>query len=248
MGLVKAYFTASGSWVAPAGITEVLLIGAGGGGAGAPGGTSSTKAGGGGGGGASQTILYATVVPNTTYTITIGDGGVGSSTYGHTPMNGGDTTMGSIYNAIGAEGGYNQDNYWGGGSNNRTLTSYCPWKSAAFLNSIVYNLAFPSYGGTTPRNTTSNLQNTYSVSSTAGFAGGNHGSDSSTCYGGHGGGGGAQGIGADGGNGNSSGAASAGSSAAANSSAGGGGGGCGTSGTAAGGNGGSGFLYILYWD
>jgi hypothetical protein len=70
----EATFTASGTWTAPAGVTsaQVILVGGGGGG----GGGSQNVAGGGGAGG--QVIVRnLTVVPGTTYNITIGAGGQG---------------------------------------------------------------------------------------------------------------------------------------------------------------------------
>jgi hypothetical protein len=87
--LVKKVFTSSGSWTAPAGITEVILVGFGGGGGG---GTNQQ-----GGGGSIQCQSYVSVVPGTTYTITIGaGGGVGGD--------GGSTTFGSLSTFIGASG------------------------------------------------------------------------------------------------------------------------------------------------
>ena len=73
--LVKKYFTTTTTWTAPAGVTEVLCIATGGGGAGGFGG-ANINFGGGGGGGSVQKSQYITVVPNTSYTITIGAGGV----------------------------------------------------------------------------------------------------------------------------------------------------------------------------
>lgn len=70
----EATFTASGTWTAPAGVTsaQIILVGAGGGG----GGGSQNVAGGGGAGG--QVIVRnLTVVPGTTYSVTIGAGGQG---------------------------------------------------------------------------------------------------------------------------------------------------------------------------
>jgi len=70
----EATFTASGTWTAPAGVTsaQIVLVGAGGGG----GGGSQNVAGGGGAGG--QVIVRnLTVVPGTTYNVTIGAGGQG---------------------------------------------------------------------------------------------------------------------------------------------------------------------------
>jgi hypothetical protein len=70
----EATYTASGTWTVPSGVSsaQVILVGAGGGG----GGGSQVVAGGGGGGG--QVITKnLTVVPGTTYSVTIGAGGQG---------------------------------------------------------------------------------------------------------------------------------------------------------------------------
>jgi hypothetical protein len=70
----EATYTASGTWTVPSGVSsaQVILVGAGGGG----GGGSAAVAGGGGGGG--QVITKnLTVVPGTTYSVTIGAGGQG---------------------------------------------------------------------------------------------------------------------------------------------------------------------------
>lgn len=70
----EATYTASGTWTVPSGVTsaQVILVGGGGGG----GGGSQAVAGGGGGGG--QVITKnLTVVPGTTYSVTIGAGGQG---------------------------------------------------------------------------------------------------------------------------------------------------------------------------
>lgn len=83
-------FTTSGNWTAPAGVSSVRILAVGGGGAG---GAGWEGGGGGAGGFVDQTF---TVVPSTTYTITIGAGGSGvsapSSTWG-TTANGGATYM-----------------------------------------------------------------------------------------------------------------------------------------------------------
>jgi len=77
----KQEFTSNGSWTAPAGVTRILIYGMGGG-AGGNGGTQGTAgaggAGGQGGAGVSLLPYVVTVVPNTTYSITIGTGGAGA--------------------------------------------------------------------------------------------------------------------------------------------------------------------------
>ena len=71
---VSTSFTASGYWTAPAGVTQVdyLVVagGAGGGGNGASGG---------GGAGGFRTGTALTVVPGTTYAVTVGAGGAGGA-------------------------------------------------------------------------------------------------------------------------------------------------------------------------
>lgn len=83
-GLAIKVFTSNGFWVAPAGVTVVQLIGwgGGGGGGGSSGGgtgTNAQSAGGSGGGGALKIIHWISVVPGTTYKITIGAGGTGGA-------------------------------------------------------------------------------------------------------------------------------------------------------------------------
>lgn len=86
-GYAKKIFTASGTWVAPAGVTQIILVGYGGGGGGASGGggpaaSVTTAAGGSGGGGALKVIQYITVTPGSSYTVTIGTGGTGGTSVG----------------------------------------------------------------------------------------------------------------------------------------------------------------------
>ena len=103
-----ATFTASGSWVAPAGVYSVQALAVGGGGGGGFAKTNSAEqvqfGGGGGGGGVFDGLLP--VVPGTTYTITVGIGGNGASTStAAAGSNGSDTTFGSIMTAPGGQGG-----------------------------------------------------------------------------------------------------------------------------------------------
>ncbi len=75
-------FTTSGTWTAPAGITsvDVEVWGGGGGGGGSEG--DSSDGGGGGGGGAYSRTTAITVVPGTTYTVTVGATGTAGATNG----------------------------------------------------------------------------------------------------------------------------------------------------------------------
>ena len=90
--------TASGSWVAPAGVTSVTIEAWGGGGAG--GGNPTNTDGGGGGGGAAYSRITAVVVPGNTYTVTVGAGGAGGAGVG---SDGGDSwlsTDASVLNSL----------------------------------------------------------------------------------------------------------------------------------------------------
>jgi hypothetical protein len=237
MKLTSLVFNSSSSWTAPAGVTRVILIGYGGG-SGGKGGRSSTGAGAfegaAGGLGCAQQPLFVTVVPNTSYTITIGTGGTagvgGSGVTDATNTAGGDTTFGALATFKGAMSG--------------TTTR----QSSA--NYGVFDLPEPySGGGNTPMRLQSGGESVNTNNGSDGFIGsvglfalrGNATRTSTT--GGNGGGGcsGGGGIGGTGGNGGATGVAgSAGASAAANTGAGGGGGGGAGSGTASGGNGGAG--------
>lgn len=67
-GLRVDTFTSSGSWVCPAGVTNVLVIAMGGGGGGC-GGRGDVNAGSAGGGGAIQQASYMSTTPSTSYTV-----------------------------------------------------------------------------------------------------------------------------------------------------------------------------------
>ena len=110
--LASKYFSSSGTWTAPAGVTKVLVL-AHGGGAGGNGGRNATG---------DQSLLSAsttpylvelTVTPNTTYTITIGTGGTGGvarTTSTATAGAGGDTTFGALWTF---RGGFPDSGYYG---------------------------------------------------------------------------------------------------------------------------------------
>ena len=93
------------SWTAPTGVTqvEVLVVGGGGGG-------GYNGGGGGGAGGLLYSAAY-TVTPGTSYTVTVGTGGVGGS--GSTVL--GSVGTNSVFDALTA--------YGGGGGNSRSATS-----------------------------------------------------------------------------------------------------------------------------
>ena len=99
----KRTFNSSGTWACPAGVTRVLVWGMGGGASGG-GGFSNSNYGRGGVGQNLQAVILD-VVPNTTYTITIGDGGAKTTSYlGNA---GGDTTFGALMTWAGAPNGVN---------------------------------------------------------------------------------------------------------------------------------------------
>jgi len=117
MAFRSIIFTASGSWTAPLNVSKVLAEGFGGGGGGGGGSSPSvffgntTSMGGGGGGGALYCSKLITVVPGTTYTITVGAGGNGGAggssptTPGTVGSNGEDSSFGSLLVMPGASGG-----------------------------------------------------------------------------------------------------------------------------------------------
>lgn len=78
-------FTSSGSWTCPAGVGTVMFMicGGGGGGGNSTGAYTSIAGYGGGGGGASAYTFVSTVTAGTTYTITVGAGGVATSAGGN---------------------------------------------------------------------------------------------------------------------------------------------------------------------
>lgn len=169
-GIAIKTFTSSGSWTAPAGITLIQLIGWGGGaggGAGAGGGTGTNaqSAGGTGGGGALKVIQWVTVVPGTSYTITIGAGGtggasVGAGTSGNNGSDGSNTTFTTplgVSLATFAGGGkglggfvglaFNQYAIFGGGCS----VANTQWVQAWGGNTVGYGFisVLPSFGGFT---------------------------------------------------------------------------------------------------
>lgn len=103
----RVTFPSSGSWTCPAGITKVLITACGGGGGGGGGfiGPSNNYYGGGGGGGA-QAVLSSplTVVPGTTYTITVGAAGTGGA-FNASGTSGGATSFDSLLTLSGGGGG-----------------------------------------------------------------------------------------------------------------------------------------------
>lgn len=242
-GLRKEYFTNSGTWICPVGITNILVIGTGGGGGGAGGSYYSLP--GGGGGASIQQTQYVSVSPGISYTVTIGAGGSGGTagTVGVDPIigtDGGATTLvnGGVnyfYTLGGGKAGFD------GASGNNGISG------PPFTNSIGWATIsgtqialIPGCGGYGSVAQGNGMKN-----SIGGYVGGTLGSSG----GGGGGGAGPQGAGGNGGNGSTGSAAGNGSTASNNTGAGGGGGGMGNwtgNNGGAGGVGGSGYLYIIY--
>ncbi len=239
-------FTIDGSWVCPAGVTEVIIFGCGGGGGGGGGGDDGVfnNSGGGGGGGPIASAVHATVVPGTTYTVTVGTAGtagaINAGAPGSAGGSGGATTFGSIARFLGAQGGTGGDvstlYAYGGGPIART---------AAVAAATDDDNQLPGQGGTgTGGSATKNGMPNVTGPSTGGAAG------ATAASGGGGGGGGNSGWpggqGGAGGNGNAVGTAGA---AGTLGGGGGGGGGCpGAGGTPAiGGVGGTGACKVTWW-
>lgn len=225
-------FTSSGTWVAPAGITNVILIGQGGGGGGAGGRSNIATFDGGncGGGGTQPTMLQVDVTPNTSYSITIGAGGTGGVARTNNTFNGGsggNTTFGALATFKGFTGAQSVN---GSNSFGTTAQPYFTWlwtkTTAVFFSGSFYFRSRSAYGENGAWGTS---QGTWAV----------------------GGAGGCPGFAAGGAGGNAGTATSptptAGTAGAANTGAGGGAGGGNNSGTApAGGAGGSGQLWVCW--
>ena len=117
-GQTTAPFTTSGTWTCPAGVTSIQVEAYGAGGGGGYGGTTTNRQGGGGGGGGGYSKNTSiTVIPGTTYIITIGSAGAGGSTStGATANggNGGNTTATFGTTTITANGGIGGKGYING--------------------------------------------------------------------------------------------------------------------------------------
>lgn len=221
----KVTFNSSGSWTCPAGVTCILVWGMGGG---ASGGGSSQGSGvlyGMGGAGQHLQATILDVTPNTTYTITIGDGG--TATTDPTGVSGQDTTFGALMTWKGAPARVPS-------SLGRVFGIFKYRSNISATNMVAYpmggrgNVSPPYYGY--PSRTGLSVA---------------PGANSGSYYGG-GGGMGGEGLGGAGGNAASSGVGQNGFSALPNTGAGGGGGGGGASGSSLGGAGGSAQMIIMW--
>jgi len=131
--LCSIYFNANGSWTCPAGVTKVMLLGHAGGNGGG-GGCTSVSSRPVGGAGTAPYLMEITVVPNTTYTITIGVGGIGATGVATTtavaPVTGTSTSFGSLGVFTAQDGTSSSTSKLGytlGGAANRTAGSYSPY-------------------------------------------------------------------------------------------------------------------------
>lgn len=106
-----ARFTASGTFVVPAGVNLIYVSGcAGGGGGGGGAGSSAARSGGGGGGGAGRSTIKEpiSVTPGQSLAVTIGaagSAGTSGSGNGGAGGTGGNTTLGSLLTLTGGAGG-----------------------------------------------------------------------------------------------------------------------------------------------
>lgn len=221
--LCSRTFTSNGTWTAPAGVTEVMIIACGGGGGGG-GGRNSTASQSAGHGGASvfPYLQEVSVVPNTSYSVVIGTGGSGGAArtvLAQTTTNGSDTSFGALALFRGAQTIDNKD-----------------WST---VNGMFCTAPIPTFSDTpavAPYNRSSNPyvnEIVANANASGTYRGGSRGASGIT-------------AGGAGGNANSAGAGAAGTAAPANSGAGGGGGGAGSTAGGAGGAGGSGILTIMW--
>lgn len=94
------FFTASGTFTIPAGITKVKVTVVGGGGGGGGNGPGS------GGGAGGVAIKYITgLTPGGTVSVTVGNGGAGGATAGQSGATGGTSSFGAYCSATGGSGG-----------------------------------------------------------------------------------------------------------------------------------------------
>lgn len=111
---VSKDFTSSGTWIVPAGVTQITVEawGAGGGG----GGSNSNNKGGSGGGGGGYSMKTFTVTQNQSISFTVGTGGAGGLANGGNGGNGGNTSILGVVANGGTGGGANGGTSGTGGS------------------------------------------------------------------------------------------------------------------------------------
>lgn len=251
MGLTKKEFLSNGSWVCPSGITNILVYGYGGGSSGGVGAKTSGSGnlqGGGGGAGSQANLVMCTVVPNTTYTVTIGAGGTGvtagSDAGGLVGNEGSDSTFGSLATFRGAGAPYNGENTGGGAGGVSVKSGRCTSVGYDGSASPIHSF-HPGVGGCSSGAVDAFFWNFGSYSK-EGHAGGAQGA-TATRFGGGGGGAGPGGAGTAGTAG-STGTSGNSSAAAANSGAGSGGTGAANTQAGSSGAGGSGKIVVLFWE
>ncbi len=132
----RSFYTTS-SWTCPAGVTKVYLDGCGGGGGGGYGAAGAT---GGGGGGGAETVLSReiSVVPGTTYIITIASPGAGGTASSVNGTQGGTSAFDSLISLTGGFGGLSNGTSGGAGGTGGTAGIY-----GAYVNST----SFGGHGG-----------------------------------------------------------------------------------------------------
>lgn len=253
MPLVKQIFTSTGTFIVPAGITELILIGYGGGGGGGNGAFTTGSAnlqGGPGGAGSIMSTQYITVVPNTSYTVTIGAGGAGgtgNAAAGNVGAAGADTTFGSLATFLGGGGGYDAENTFAmGGVPCRDIGFNRQHNGIFNGTAIPFSTYQPQAGAAGSGYTTDSFFFVNAGCSPQGFQGGAIGT-TVTRFGGGGGGAGPGGNGGNASNGSLT-TSSAGGSGGANTGAGGGGAGSANVTVGTGGAGGSGKLTVIWVD
>lgn len=95
-------YTTSGTWTCPQGVTSIQVEAIGGGSGGRTASNTKGFVGGGGGGGAYAKRATVTVVPGTTYTVTVGAGGAANAAGGTTTATFGATTITAAGGSLGA--------------------------------------------------------------------------------------------------------------------------------------------------
>jgi len=139
-------FTTTAVWTIPAGVNKIMVEVWGGGGGGGSSSGSGSLASGGGGGGYGKGI-YA-VTPSTTYSITVGTGGVVGTT-GTAGYLGGTSSFGSLISASGGGGGTSGNSMSvGAGGNSFTGAQFTIAGGAGFTGCINYlNFYLLPHGG-----------------------------------------------------------------------------------------------------
>lgn len=246
-------FNSNGSWTAPSGISSIdCLVVAGGGAGGTNGSGNPGRTAGGGGAGGFRNLTGVAVSPGTTYTITVGAGGAGSSeVFVNNP--GSSSSIGALVLASGGGGGAANNTNGGSGGSGGGAGSHGDAKTGGSGNAGGFS---PSEGN---RGGNANIGGgggggAGSAGADVTSGGGNGGSGASSSitgtpvtYAGGGGGAGSGGAGSGGSGGGANGAVNAnGNSASANTGGGGGASAVVSSGGGVSGSGGSGRVIIKY--